>query len=515
MDLQKKITGVLKAAEYRLNTPALESLKKIIYRTYERLDSPMQVAVIGKISSSKSTLVNAILGQDEVVATGHKEVTFNVSWLKYGSKNDDIIVHYKNNKSPEPFSREKWLKWANHENTDKIKDAISYMEVPYESSMLKRINLIDTPGLEAFYSIDSQNTKDFLTTVKKPDAVIVLFANGVGNSILDVVKDFQGSFSDSFTPINAIGVLSKIDDYWPSEDNALDAGRRVMNRLVENDPTIKKTLFNVLPLISQLALASSTIEEKDIFLLNQLATQRKETIYSNLKTASRFISATSELDLPVKDRDYLQTKFGRYGIWILTNYIRDNNAVLKAELMEFLKRESGFDVFLDTLENHFNKRALLIKLNSAIAELKIFLNIKTSELNAEGKSIIDSINREIDSILNAEPDFKEFEVLQYFYRGKLEFTEEQANDLLHITGEFGHSAMSKLNFEGKPAIKDMVAFAYKKRAEWNEYKSTYGFLDPVFAEAAEVISNSYLILKNKIIDAENQVNEISNFLYSD
>ena len=40
----------------------------------------MQLAIIGKISSSKSTLVNAILSKDEPLPTGQKEVTFN-GWL--------------------------------------------------------------------------------------------------------------------------------------------------------------------------------------------------------------------------------------------------------------------------------------------------------------------------------------------------------------------------------------------------------------------------------------------------
>ena len=514
MELLNRIFGILKSAEYRLNTPALEPLKDIIRRTFERLESPMQVAVIGKISSSKSTLVNAILGQDEIVATGFKEVTFNVSWLKYGSNKDDIIVHYKNNKAPDNFSRENWLKWANRENPDKIKETISYMEVPYESSILKKINLIDTPGLEAFYSIDSQNTKDFLTNVKKPDAVIVLFSKGASKNIIDVVRDFQGTFSESFTPINAFGILSKIDDYWPSENDALIAGKRMTSKMTEEEPLIKKTLFNVLPLCSQLALASSVINDGDIALLKKLAFMSVEVIQNSIKTASRFVSENSELNLSIKERDYLQSKFGRYGILVLTNYIREYKDVSLEEIKTLLKKISGFDVFMETLENHFNKRATLIKLISALAELKTSFYKKATELNAEGKSVIDSINSEIDVVLNSEPDYKEFEVLQYFYRGNLDLTKEQENDLLHITGEYGYSALKRLNFTEKQTVQEMVERAYAKRAEWNNYKATYGLLDPIFEETAEVISNSYLILKNKILEAENKLSESNNFLFN-
>ena len=60
-------------------SPAMKRLRDVISASIQKLDEPMQLAIIGKISSSKSTLVNAILGKNELMSTGQKEVTYNGS----------------------------------------------------------------------------------------------------------------------------------------------------------------------------------------------------------------------------------------------------------------------------------------------------------------------------------------------------------------------------------------------------------------------------------------------------
>ena len=50
------------------------NLETCIDQAIEKLSKPIEVAVIGKISSSKSTLVNALLGEAEVVRTGQMDL---------------------------------------------------------------------------------------------------------------------------------------------------------------------------------------------------------------------------------------------------------------------------------------------------------------------------------------------------------------------------------------------------------------------------------------------------------
>ena len=153
------------------------------------LDSPMQLAVIGRVSSSKSTLVNAVLGKADIVGTGQMEETFNVSWLKYGPSDGDVKVVFKDG-TVSSVPRREWKHWVGQEK-DALKERVKYLEVTYEHDILKQVNIIDTPGLDSAKGIDSRNTIDFLTDVR-PDAVLMVFTKGLAQSTLDVVKEFHG-----------------------------------------------------------------------------------------------------------------------------------------------------------------------------------------------------------------------------------------------------------------------------------------------------------------------------------
>lgn len=82
-DIQQIEQG-LKGIMQMVPEKSLPALADVFKKSVAKLNEPMQLAILGKISSSKSTLVNAILGKKEIMATGQKEVTYNVGWLKYG-----------------------------------------------------------------------------------------------------------------------------------------------------------------------------------------------------------------------------------------------------------------------------------------------------------------------------------------------------------------------------------------------------------------------------------------------
>ena len=153
-----------------LLNPQYTSLMKCIEDCLHRLDEPIQLAVIGKISSSKSTLVNAILGGGNIVATGCSELTYNVNWLTYGDESSDIEIFFKDGHR-EVKPRTEWTKLANRLKEDESElneaqkqyaDSIKYIRVPHSCEILKYVNIIDTPGLYSYYRTDSQNTINFL-----------------------------------------------------------------------------------------------------------------------------------------------------------------------------------------------------------------------------------------------------------------------------------------------------------------------------------------------------------------
>ena len=268
-DILLKIKSGLNDCVQIIHSPLMTELKNVMRDSVAKLDEPMQLAIIGKISSSKSTLVNAILGKDELMTTGHKEVTYNVGWLKHGKPDEKITIHYKNERTPAKMSRNAFEQLSvdiKHKDIDNI----SYIELFDDAEILKEINIIDTPGLDSKKEKDSQNTLDFISKVR-PDAVVMLFTHSIAESVLDIVSQFNAG--GSFNPLNAIGVLSKIDLLWeeslPRDKSAHNIGARIVANKKKREPAIEKTLFNLYPVSSLLFLASSTITDNDIELIKK------------------------------------------------------------------------------------------------------------------------------------------------------------------------------------------------------------------------------------------------------
>lgn len=272
-----KLTECLERCRTLLDNGDVPEIARCIDDSLARLNLPMQLAIIGKISSSKSTLVNAILGKAEVVRTGKMEETFNVSWLKYGSENDDVEVTFKDGHK-EMIPRHEWAVWSSRKGENAFRENVKYITVTYPHDILKKINIIDTPGLSADSKVDSQNTIDFLKEVK-PDAVLLLFPKSIDNDSLSVLNDFQNSevaSKFSLSPLNAIGILAKPDTLWAashSDIHPIKEGKRIVEALYHDYPQLKSSLFSIYPVSALLGLASSVIgteEQKALSSLSQV-----------------------------------------------------------------------------------------------------------------------------------------------------------------------------------------------------------------------------------------------------
>lgn len=317
-----------------VQTPVMKSLDLVIRNSIEKLDEPMQLAIIGKISSSKSTLVNAILGKDGLMSTGQKEVTYNVGWLKYGKPDSDIIIHYKDNRPPKKTRRSDFEKLSIETDHSDI-DNVSYIETFDDSEILKDINIIDTPGLDAKREKDSQNTLDFISKVR-PDAVVMLFTHAVAENVLDVVSRFNAG--SSFNPLNAIGILSKIDVLWqetiPHDKSALSIGGKMVANRKRKDAMLAKTLFDLYPLSALLFLAATTVNEQDIELIVNAFNADSAAFSKSLNSMPKFLGEQSN-PMTESQRKNLANKIGLYGIWLIVQRLKNGESVSLNDIKNF------------------------------------------------------------------------------------------------------------------------------------------------------------------------------------
>src|SRR4051812_26463664 len=69
----------------------------------QRLDEPVRVAIAGRVSAGKSTLVNALLAQ-RLAPVGAGECTRVVTWLRYGDVDEAHAELTDGERRPVPLS---------------------------------------------------------------------------------------------------------------------------------------------------------------------------------------------------------------------------------------------------------------------------------------------------------------------------------------------------------------------------------------------------------------------------
>lgn len=496
-----------------VQAPVMKSLECVIRKSIEKLDEPMQLAIIGKISSSKSTLVNAILGKNELMSTGQKEVTYNVGWLKYGKSDSDIIIHYKDNRSPRKTKRSDFKKLSIETDHSDI-DNISYIETFDDSEILKDINIIDTPGLDAKREKDSQNTLDFISKVR-PDAVVMLFTHAVAENVLDVVSQFNAG--SSINPLNAIGILSKIDVLWqetiPRDKSALIIGKKMVTNRKRKDTMLPKTLFDLYPLSALLFLAATTINEQDINLIVNAFNADCMALSKSLNSMPNFLKEPSN-PMTEPQRMNLVNKIGLYGVWLIAQRLKNGESVSVNEIKNMFLQESGAIEFKKSLYNHFGNRAKLIKIESVYQHINQEIQkIKAHIRNNSESTLLANIEQKISDVFSSlVHEHKEYSILNKIYSGELELDDDIADEFKNICGERGNSAPEKLGLPSGTDASELQIYALKKERYWRREVALEP--DPGEREWMNVILKSYANLRHKISSMLFQYEQSKNFLYN-
>lgn len=132
----------LRRREYELIQNLLEVLPKVDNLDEERVtqvrdalfhaDHPFLMVFVGPFSSGKSSLINALLGQAELLRVGPVPTTDRISILRWG------------------------------EDPQTLESGGEVDTVFYPSSLLKRVSFVDTPGLESVFQKHEETTRKFL-----------------------------------------------------------------------------------------------------------------------------------------------------------------------------------------------------------------------------------------------------------------------------------------------------------------------------------------------------------------
>ena len=490
-------------------------LAEALGRAAATIEQPMQLAVIGKISSSKSTLVNAVLGKDELLPTGQKEVTFNVCWLKYGDPQADVVIHHKDSTPPRRVPRRELDALATIEGGNL--DNISYIEIFDDAEILRDINIIDTPGLDALRKKDSQNTLDFIQRVH-PDAVIMLFTKSMHESVLDIVRDFNGG-ETSFTPLNAIGVLTKIDvlwkeSEWPRQKSALELGDKTVRGLQRRNAMLSKTLFDIYPVSALMYLNASTLDEAVYRDLRAAFEADADALRRSLVAMPLFLSTDGPGPLTPQRRKEIADKIDLYGVAVAVDAFAENPGLSFDDLRRRYLEASGAERFSRTLYSHFGLRARLIKIESASRHIASALRRVRGRVSIKAHAdILAQIEQRVaDTFSSLAQEHREYELLNAIYNHELDLDDDTVAECCRLFGEQGSTAPQRLGLPDGTDTDTLLGTARAREKEWRRAMALEP--DPAERRWMAVVLASYEALRFRIQQMKYAYNMASAFLFN-
>jgi GTP-binding protein EngB required for normal cell division len=177
----------IRQREYDLTTEFLDVLPKIDNIAPENVaqvrdalfhtDHPFLMVLVGPFSSGKSSLINALLGADDLLKIGPVPTTDRIQILRWGDE-------------PQTMT-----------SASDVDTAF------YPSPLLRKVSLVDTPGLESVLQHHEEITKKFL---HRSDVVVLvmLATQAMTQSNLEYLQDFKRYGKKVILLINQIDLLS-------------------------------------------------------------------------------------------------------------------------------------------------------------------------------------------------------------------------------------------------------------------------------------------------------------------
>lgn len=180
--------------------PALSAHAREVTQVREVFDRPLLICVMGEFNSGKSTLVNALIGE-EVAAMGVTPTTATINLLKYGERRQARVIWRDDH--------EELLAWSEvREFLDGLDAAraaeVRQVELLYPSEELLQVNVVDTPGLNSLVEGHEQTAREVLA---RADAVIWLFSAQQAGKQTE--KEALALLDQH--RLKTVGVLNKID----------------------------------------------------------------------------------------------------------------------------------------------------------------------------------------------------------------------------------------------------------------------------------------------------------------
>ena len=368
-----------------------KSLEETIAKTK---DEHFEVAIVGEFKRGKSTLINAMLGQ-EVLPADVLPATATLNRVTYSTE-PYVQVEYKNGSSErvdigrlEDYVTK--LTIESEERAETVKDATVYYDTEF---CKKNVDIIDTPGLND----DEQMTSVTLSILPKIDAaVFVISANSPFSQFEKEFLEKKMMTSDVgriIFVVNCFGTFSQEDENKIVETVRSRIGKYVMEKAkkVMGEDSREFAVYKrkigtprVIGVYAKKALVAKTTGDQQ--MLDESNFPEFENALESMLTKERGV-----ISLQI-----ITNKITNSGTEILRNVVMQENALMMAN-DEFMEK---YDAAIKEIEEIRNKkRAEFVKINDSanqvFASLQPILDSYWDKIEEAAMEVIDNFQMSSD-----------------------------------------------------------------------------------------------------------------------
>jgi hypothetical protein len=324
-----------------------------------RLAEPPRVALVGTVKAGKSTLLNGLLGQ-HAAPTDSGERTLVVTWYRHGVTYRALVERHDGDVRQVPMRRT--ARGTEPDLAGVDLRAVRRLVVEWPAPLLRRVTLVDTPGLDSLTAEVSARTEHLLEDdgdAPEVDALLVVTPH-VHPRDVRLLAAFQDRLAGAAAPGHSIAVLSRADDVAGGAPAAMDAAAQAARRLVD-EAHLGRFCQAVVPVAGLLAEGSATADEPLVDALRALAGH-----------------APAELDRLLRSADALDAAgygaavraVGMFGVGVAVELLRREARTASSALVAALSRASGIRAVAELLDHRIVGRADVLRLRALLAGLR-------------------------------------------------------------------------------------------------------------------------------------------------
>jgi dynamin family protein len=403
----------------------------------DRLDEPLRVAVAGKVKAGKSTLLNALVGE-QIAPTDAGECTRVATWYRDAASPRVTLMPHRGAPRQLPLTRadgrlEFDLRGSAPEDVERLL-------VDWPSRSLRTTTLIDTPGIASLSTHISARTITLLAPDDRPsdaDAVIYLMRHLHATDVR-FLESFYDQIGAPAAVVNTVAVLSRADEIGASRLDAMISARQVARRY-RTEPKVRRLCQTVVAVAGLLAQTARTLRQAEFSALCELAQTSRSELDSLLLSADRFVAAEAHPTLSAQTRSALIERFGLYGLRLATTLIRQGHRE-PAGLAEELVRRSGLDELRTVLATQFTERRDVLKARSALLLIDRILR-------EEPRPEAHQLAGEVERILAGAHEFRELRLLAELRAPDVVLPPDVRSDAERLLGGHGAPTPSRLGLE--------------------------------------------------------------------